>query len=93
MVRRGTRPAHVHLGAAAPAGVAAPAAPADGTDVVSEKSTYLPQQPGETRLMIVTFAPDTAMMSIDPAAGFPEFAEHIPDLAAAMEPSRQWCAC
>ena len=25
-------------------------------------------------------------MSIDPAAGFQEFAEHIPDLAAAMEP-------
>ena len=36
--------------------------------------------------MIVTFAPDSVMMSIDPAAGFQEFAENIPDLAAAMEP-------
>jgi len=36
--------------------------------------------------MIVTFAPDSVMMSIDPVAGFQEFAEHVPDLAAAMEP-------
>ena len=49
-------------------------------------TSYVPQQPGETRLMIVTFAPDSVMMSIDPVAGFQEFAEHIPDLAAAMEP-------
>jgi mannose-6-phosphate isomerase-like protein (cupin superfamily) len=65
---------------------AVPALPLDGTDVISENSTYLPLQPGETRLMIVTFAPDSVMMSIDPVAGFQEFAEHIPDLAAAMEP-------
>ena len=30
---------------------AAPAAPGDGADIISEKSSYLPQQPGETRLM------------------------------------------
>ena len=65
---------------------AAPAAPGDGADIISEKSSYLPQQPGEIRLMLVTFAPDSVMMSIDPAAGFQEFAEHVPDLAAAMEP-------
>jgi Cupin domain len=65
---------------------AIPNAPTDGSDAVAEKTSYVPPQPGETRLMIVTFPPDTVMMSIDPAAGFQEFAEHIPDLAAAMEP-------
>ena len=65
---------------------AVPTLPLDGADVISEKSTYLPLQPGETRLMIVTFAQDSVMMSIDPVAGFQEFAEHVPDLAAAMEP-------
>jgi mannose-6-phosphate isomerase-like protein (cupin superfamily) len=65
---------------------AAPSAPTDGADVVSEQTSYVPPLPGETRLMMVTFAPDSVMMSIDPAAGFGEFAEHIPDLAAAMEP-------
>ena len=59
---------------------AAPAAAGDGADTISEESSYLPQRPGETRLMIVTFAPDSVMMSIDPVAGFQEFAEHIPDL-------------
>jgi mannose-6-phosphate isomerase-like protein (cupin superfamily) len=65
---------------------AAPHAPADGADAVSDKTSYVPAQPGDTRLMIVTFPPDTVMMSIDPVAGFQEFAEHIPDLAAMMEP-------
>jgi mannose-6-phosphate isomerase-like protein (cupin superfamily) len=65
---------------------AVPNAPTDGADVVAEKTSYVPTQPGETRLMIVTFPPDAVMMSIDPVAGFQEFAEHIPDLAAAMEP-------
>lgn len=63
-----------------------PNLPSDGGDVVSETSSYVPQQPGESRLMIVSFPPDSVMMSIDPAAGFQEFAEHIPDLAAVMEP-------
>ena len=62
--------------------LAAPTAPGDGADIISEKSSYVPQQPGETRLMIVTFAPDSVMMTIDPVAGFQEFAEHVPDLAA-----------
>jgi hypothetical protein len=64
----------------------APSTPTDGTDIVTEKSNYVPLQPGETRLMIVTFPPDTVMMSIDPVAGFQEFTEHLPDLASAMEP-------
>src|SRR5271167_3196048 len=64
----------------------APSAPVDGTDIVTEKSNYVPMQPGETRLMIVTFAPDAVMMTVDPGAAFGEFAEHLPDLAAAMEP-------
>ena len=66
--------------------LAAPTAPGDGADIISEKSRYVPQQPDETRLMIVTFAPDSVMMTIDPVAGFQEFSEHVPDLAAAMEP-------
>jgi mannose-6-phosphate isomerase-like protein (cupin superfamily) len=65
---------------------AVPTLPIDGADVISEKSSYLPLQPGETRLMVVTFAPDSVMMTIDPVAGFQEFAEHVPDLAATMEP-------
>lgn len=65
---------------------AVPTTAGDGSDVVTEKSQYVPQNPGETRLMIVTFPPDSVMMTIDPAAGFGEFAEHIPDLAQAMEP-------
>ena len=45
---------------------AVPSAPVDGADIISEKSSYLPVKAGETRLMIVTFAPDSVMMSIDP---------------------------
>ena len=65
---------------------AVPTLPIDGADVVSETSNYVPLKPGETRLMIVTFAPDSVFATIDPVAGFQEFAEHVPDLAAAMEP-------
>jgi mannose-6-phosphate isomerase-like protein (cupin superfamily) len=65
---------------------AVPTLPTDGADVISEKSTYLPLQPGETRLMVVTLAPDSVVATIDPVAGFQEFAEHLPDLAATMEP-------
>jgi mannose-6-phosphate isomerase-like protein (cupin superfamily) len=64
----------------------APTAPTDGTDVVTEKTNYVPQASGETRLMIVTFAPDSVMMTVDPGAAFGEFAEHVPDLAATFEP-------
>jgi mannose-6-phosphate isomerase-like protein (cupin superfamily) len=62
-----------------------PGLPIDGSDIISEQSSYVPE-PGETRLMIVTFPPDSVMMTIDPAAAAQEFAEHIPDLAAKIEP-------
>jgi hypothetical protein len=65
---------------------AQPTLPTDGVDVINESSSYVPQKPGETRLMVISFAPDSVIMSIDPVAGFQEFAEHIPDLAATMEP-------
>ena len=70
---------------------AQPTLPTDGADVINESSSYIPQKPGETRLMVVTFAPDSVLMSIDPVAGFQEFAEHIPDLAATMEPDIPVC--
>lgn len=36
--------------------------------------------------MVVPFAPDSTFAIIDPVAGFHEFAEHVPDLAATIEP-------
>jgi len=62
-----------------------PSLPLDGSDVISEQSGYVPA-PGETRLMIVTFPPDSVMASIDPGAAGQEFGVHVPDLAARMEP-------
>jgi mannose-6-phosphate isomerase-like protein (cupin superfamily) len=66
---------------------ATPVVPHNGTDVVSASTTYLPQV-GETRLMVVSFPPDSVMMSssFDPAAAGQEYMEHIPDLAARFEP-------
>jgi mannose-6-phosphate isomerase-like protein (cupin superfamily) len=65
-----------------------PVVPHNGTDAVSESTTYLPQL-GETRLMLVTFPPDSVMMSnsFDPAVAGREYMEHIPDLAARFEPN------
>ena len=56
-------------------------------DCFESQMTYLPQV-GETRLMIVTFPPNSVMMSdsFDPAAAGQEYMEHIPDLAAKFEP-------
>ena len=65
---------------------AVPMTPTDGSDVVTEKTNYVPQIPGESRFLIVHFAPDSVMMSGDPVAAFQEFAEHVPDLASVMEP-------
>jgi mannose-6-phosphate isomerase-like protein (cupin superfamily) len=64
-----------------------PAVPHDGVDAITDKSTYLPR-PAETRLMVVTFAPDSTMMSasFDPAAAGRELMEELPDLAATFEP-------
>ena len=64
-----------------------PVVPHDGKDVISAASTYVPGT-GETRLMVVTFAPDSVMMSKDfnPAAAGAEFMAELPDLAAKFEP-------
>lgn len=64
-----------------------PAVPHDGVDAIDANSTYVPGR-GETRLMVVTFAPDSVMMSKDfnPAAAGQEFMEELPDLAACFEP-------
>lgn len=66
---------------------ATPVVPSSGPDAVSAGTTYLPQA-GETRLMVVSFPPDSVMMSssFDPAAAGREYMEHIPDLAARFEP-------
>jgi mannose-6-phosphate isomerase-like protein (cupin superfamily) len=66
---------------------ATPVVPHDRADSASAGTTYLPQV-GETRLMFVTFPPDSIMMrdSFDPAAAGQEYMEHIPDLAAKFEP-------
>jgi len=63
-----------------------PAVPSDGKDAISAASTYVPGT-GETRLMVVTFAPDSVMMSKDfnPAAAGAEFMAELPDLAATFE--------
>jgi hypothetical protein len=64
-----------------------PVVPHDGRDASSAASTYLPGT-SETRLMVVTFAPDSVMMSKDfnPAAAGQEFMAELPDLAAKFEP-------
>jgi len=61
-------------------GASVPAA--DGTPEV----TYVPG-PGETRLMMVTFPPDSVMMrsDFDPAAFGAEFAQNAPGLAERFE--------
>ena len=58
--------------------------PIDGANVISEKSTYV-MAPGETRLMVVTFAPITLC---DPPSrrGFSGKSEMSPALEGPMEP-------
>jgi hypothetical protein len=65
---------------------ATPEVPHDGTDPISEQSLYVPPL-GETRLMLVTFPPDSVMMSnsFDPAAAGQEYMEHMPELARTFE--------
>jgi mannose-6-phosphate isomerase-like protein (cupin superfamily) len=65
---------------------ATPRVPYDGNDPISEKSLYVPPL-GETRLMLVTFPPDSVMMSssFDPAAAGQEYMEHMPELAQTFE--------
>jgi mannose-6-phosphate isomerase-like protein (cupin superfamily) len=66
---------------------ASPAVPHNGSDTVTPKTTFLPQ-PGESRLSIVTFPPDSVMMSssFNPAAAGQEYMEQIPDFAVKFEP-------
>jgi hypothetical protein len=66
---------------------AVPAVPHDGSDAITAKSTYLPGR-GETRLLVVSFAPDSVMMSkdFDPAAAGQELMAELPDLASTFEP-------
>jgi len=47
---------------------------------------HVPPMPGETRLMIVAFPPDTVFASADIGAAIAEQAEHIPGLIDAFEP-------
>jgi mannose-6-phosphate isomerase-like protein (cupin superfamily) len=53
----------------------------------SANASYVPG-PGETRLIVLTFPPDSVMASpaLDGAAMAREYSEHVPDIWAAFEP-------
>jgi hypothetical protein len=57
-----------------------------GNDVINRDTTFIPP-PGETRLMVVSFPPDSLAMTpvFDGAAAGRESAEQFPDIAAKME--------
>jgi mannose-6-phosphate isomerase-like protein (cupin superfamily) len=63
-----------------------PQVPHGGPDPISEQSQYVPA-PGETRLLLVTFPPDSVMMSesFNPAAAGQEYMSHMPELAQTFE--------
>lgn len=65
---------------------AAPRVPHAGADPIQERSLYVPPV-GETRLLLVTFPPDSVTMSgsFDPAAAAQEYMEHMPELARTFE--------
>lgn len=65
---------------------AKPGVPHTQGDAISSGTLYVPPV-GETRLMFVTFPPDTVMMSpsFDPAAAGQEYMEHMPELASKFE--------
>jgi hypothetical protein len=64
-----------------------PKVPHDGSDAVDSDSNWIPAR-GETRLMIVSFPPDSGATApgFDGAAAGEESAETFPDLAATIEP-------
>jgi mannose-6-phosphate isomerase-like protein (cupin superfamily) len=66
---------------------AQPALPLSAPDPIDRASTWIPPV-GETRLMVVAFPPDSVAMSpsFDGAAAARENAEHVPDIAALIEP-------
>jgi quercetin dioxygenase-like cupin family protein len=66
---------------------ATPSVPWDGRAVADERESVLPEV-GETRLMMVTFPPDSVMMSsdFDPASAGAEYMSRLPGLAERFEP-------
>ncbi|WP_245287910.1 cupin domain-containing protein [Bradyrhizobium sp. Ec3.3] len=64
-----------------------PSVPWDGGNVAEGRNSVLPDV-GETRLMKVTFPPDSVMMSsdFDPAAAGAEYMSRLPGLAERFEP-------
>lgn len=68
--------------------VAAPSVPWDGRNAADGRKSVVPDV-GETRLMKVTFPPDSVMMSadFDPAAAGAEYMARIPGLAQRFEPN------
>jgi len=64
-----------------------PSVPWDGRDVAGERKSVLPDV-GETRLMVVSFPPDSVMVSpdFDPAAAGAEYMSRLPGLAERFEP-------
>lgn len=67
---------------------ATPSVPWNGRNVADEFKSVLPNV-GETRLMKVTFPPDSVMMSsdFDPAAAGAEYMSRLPGLAERFEPN------
>ncbi|MES5488421.1 cupin domain-containing protein [Bradyrhizobium sp. INPA03-11B] len=67
--------------------LATPSVPWDGSNVAAGGRTVLPDA-GETRLMRVTFPPDSVMMAsdFDPAAAGAEYMSRLPGLAERFEP-------
>jgi hypothetical protein len=60
--------------------------PNKAPDLTQDITSFIPE-PGETRLMIVTFPPDSVMMneSFDPVAAGQEYMENLPGLAEKFE--------
>ena len=64
-----------------------PSVPWDGRNVATENTSILPE-PGETRLMLVTYPPDSvmAMPNFNQAAASAEYLARLPGLAELFEP-------
>lgn len=84
--------AHVHLAtpglvsAVAWATAPVPTLPQDGSEAAPPGIRITPD-PGQTRLLIVSFPPDAVMADprFDPAAAGAEYAQHLPGLAELFE--------
>jgi hypothetical protein len=64
-----------------------PAVPIEGNESVSAQTSFIPE-PGGTRLIFVTFPPDSVSSRSDfnPAAAGGEYLQQVPDLAMKFEP-------